>query len=127
METKAYLDTHLVVWLYDREIGKLSEQAIEIIETQQLFLSEFVRLELQYLKEINRLTISPDQIIRFLMDEIDIQMCEIPISSIITEALTIGWTRDPFDRLITANASFGNHILLTKDEEILAHYPYACF
>jgi PIN domain nuclease of toxin-antitoxin system len=35
------------------------------------------------------------------------------------------WTRDPFDRLITAQAASYNQVLLTKDETIRKHYANA--
>jgi PIN domain nuclease of toxin-antitoxin system len=127
METVIYLDTHVVVWLYDREIEKLSAGAAELIEKNQLYISEFVRLELKYLEEIERLQVSPDRMVSFLADEIGLEVCTLPLAPIITEAMNMSWTRDPFDRLIAANASYGNHTLLTKDEKILTHYPKARF
>jgi PIN domain nuclease of toxin-antitoxin system len=39
--------------------------------------------------------------------------------------LEISWTRDPFDRIIVANASLENSILVSKDQSILGHYPFA--
>jgi PIN domain nuclease of toxin-antitoxin system len=35
------------------------------------------------------------------------------------------WTRDPFDRLITAQAAVGSDVLITKDATITANYPRA--
>ena len=127
MASRVYIDTHVVVWLYDREFEKLTPHAVETIETCQLYISEFVRLELKYLEEIGRLQISPDHIVRYLTDEISLCLCTLPLAPIITEAMDMTWTRDPFDRLITANASYGNHILLTKDETITRNYSNACF
>ncbi|BAB73880.1 asl2181 [Nostoc sp. PCC 7120 = FACHB-418] len=40
-------------------------------------------------------------------------------------SLAINWTRDPFDRIITANAQIGNNILLSKDGNILNNYTCA--
>ena len=39
--------------------------------------------------------------------------------------LTITWNRDPFDRIITANALLNDNILLSKDQNILNNYLYA--
>lgn len=127
METQAYLDTHIVVWLNDGEIHKLSENSKKIINNSGLLVSEYVRLELQYLFEIDRLAEHPDTIIGYLKSEINLQLCPLNCHLIITEALHLNWTRDPFDRLITANASFNNTPLITKDETILANYQYAVF
>ena len=35
------------------------------------------------------------------------------------------WTRDPFDRLITAQAALDDSPLLTKDDTIHTYYPEA--
>jgi PIN domain nuclease of toxin-antitoxin system len=35
------------------------------------------------------------------------------------------WTRDPFDRLITAQAALGESTLLTKDDTIRTNYANA--
>ncbi|MFP4175739.1 MAG: type II toxin-antitoxin system VapC family toxin [Candidatus Brocadiia bacterium] len=127
MGSKTYLDTHVVIWLNDIEIDKLSDRAYELIDTGNLFLSEFVRLELQYLQEIERLRVEPDTIVSFLNAEINLTLCDESLHSIMTEALLYGWTRDPFDRLITANASIDNNLLVTKDDSIRDNYEYAVF
>lgn len=128
MATKAYLDTHVVIWLNDGELEKLSRKAGKIINSyEELLISEFVRLELQYLYELGRLTEQPDTIISYLNTEIGLGLCDEKLHAIITESLSYQWTRDPFDRLITANASLNNTVLLTKDENILGNYRYAVF
>lgn len=72
METRLYLDTHVVVWLYDSEIDKLSKKASNLIDSSIIYVSEFVRLELQYLYEIKRIIKEPDTILRYLEDEIEL-------------------------------------------------------
>ncbi|MBW2708024.1 MAG: transposase, partial [Deltaproteobacteria bacterium] len=37
-------------------------------------------------------------------------------------ALDISWARDPFDRIIVANATVDRDILVTKDQNILENY-----
>ncbi len=64
-------------------------------------------------------------IISNLSDKIDLQICNKNFNDIISISLTISWTRDPFDRIITANALLNNNILLSKDQNILNNYPYA--
>jgi PIN domain nuclease of toxin-antitoxin system len=41
---------------------------------------------------------------------------------VIDAAVQMKWTRDPFDRLITAQAAVYKNILLTKDETIRKNY-----
>lgn len=84
-----------------------------------------MRLELQYLYEIKRLKDKPDVILLDLAEKIALKICNHNFNDIISASLTITWTRDPFDRIITANALLNNNILLSKDENILNNYLYA--
>ncbi|MEH2037147.1 type II toxin-antitoxin system VapC family toxin [Nostoc sp.] len=120
-----YLDTHVVAWLYAGLTDKLTDIAKTLINDNDVYISPIVRLELQYLYEIKRLKDKPDVIIPNLSEEIGLQICNQNFNDIISTSLTITWTRDPFDRIITANALLNNNILLSKDENILNNYLYA--
>ncbi|MCC5631267.1 type II toxin-antitoxin system VapC family toxin [Nostoc sphaeroides] len=120
-----YLDTHVVAWLYAGLTDKLTDIAKTLINDNDVYISPIVRLELQYLYEIKRLKDKPDVIIPNLSEEIGLQICDQNFNDIISSSLTITWTRDPFDRIITANALLNNNILLSKDEKILNNYLYA--
>jgi PIN domain nuclease of toxin-antitoxin system len=43
----------------------------------------------------------------------------------VDQALSEGWTRDPFDRLIVANAKAAAAPLVTKDEMVRGNYSRA--
>ena len=120
-----YLDTHVVVWLYGGLIEKLSDTAKSLINQEEIYISPIVRLELQYLYEIERITFSADDILNDLSTRIGLNICQRNFNSIVTQALTINWTRDPFDRLIVAHALINHDIVITKDNNILANYNYA--
>ncbi|WP_330205352.1 type II toxin-antitoxin system VapC family toxin [Cyanobacterium sp. Dongsha4] len=120
-----YLDTHVVVWLYGGLIEKLSDTAKSLINQEEIYISPIVRLELQYLYEIERITFSADDILNDLSTRIGLNICQRNFNSIVTQALTINWTRDPFDRLIVAHALIHHDILITKDNNILENYNYA--
>ncbi|MBD2604190.1 PIN domain-containing protein [Scytonema hofmannii FACHB-248] len=120
-----YLDTHVVAWLYSGLTDKLTEKAKNLINDNEIYISAIVRLELQYLYEIKRLTDESDLIIAQLSEQIGLKICNKDFKDIISIALTITWTRDPFDRIITANALLNNNILLSKDQNILNNYLYA--
>ena len=53
-----YLDTHIVVWLYRGDVELLSRNAREQVQNDDLLVSPAVVLELEYLKEIERLRVS---------------------------------------------------------------------
>jgi PIN domain nuclease of toxin-antitoxin system len=120
-----YLDTHVVVWLYAGLLDKLSATAQQLINEHDVFISPAVRLELQYLLEIQRVTAAPDSVVTDLANRIGLQVCPKPFDRIVTQALAYTWTRDPFDRLITAHAGLDNDLLLSKDTNILRHYAHA--
>ena len=114
-----YLDTHIVVWLFTGLVENLSINAGHLINENSLFISPVVRLELQYLFEIHRITDTADKIMLDLSNRIGLGISDQSFNTIINEAMRISWTRDPFDRIIVANAAVDNSLLLTKDQHIL--------
>ena len=120
-----FLDTHIVVWLYAGLIEKFSVRAAELIEDNNLYISNMVRLELQYLYEIGRLTEKPDVILDELSKTTGLQVHPMKAKSVFDIAMIQSWTRDVFDRLITAEAITMDTFLITKDKKILANYNKA--
>lgn len=123
----AYLDTQILVWLAGGAISRLTKKAATAIdETGSLLISPMVMLELQYLYERNRISVPGSEVISFLEKKIDLQLCRVPMARVMHHALDLGWTRDPFDRIIVAQAASAGAIdLITADENIREHYPAA--
>jgi PIN domain nuclease of toxin-antitoxin system len=113
------------VWLYAGKIKNLSEQAKELINGHEVFISPVVRLELQYLFEIQRVTDEANEIVFDLSDRIGLKICDKSLNTIVSGALDLSWTRDPFDRIIVASAAVNHNILVTKDPNILENYEKA--
>lgn len=65
-EAVVYLDTHIVVWLYAGLIDKFTDIAKEAINDSDVLISQFIRLELQYLFEIARIKVKPEIILKDL-------------------------------------------------------------
>ncbi len=122
-----YLDTHAVVWLYAGELDRFSDPAVELIETHDLRISPAVLLELQFLREIKRISADPMLVLQTLEETIGLQLCHLEFSKVIIGALSQSWTRDPFDRMIAAQASVRNELLLTKDRIIHENCSVACW
>ncbi len=120
-----YLDTHVVVWLYDKKDELFTQRSINLIEENSLFISPIVKLELQYLYEIKRVKNSPLEILDELQNKIDLKICTINFEKVIDLSINEQWTRDPFDRIITAHAKIDDKILLTRDKKILSNYDNA--
>lgn len=120
-----YLDTHVVVWLYAGYADKFSQLAKELINEHETYISPIVRLELRYLYEIGRVTEDTDAIVADLSNRIGLKVCDKNFEAVVNQALSFSWTRDPFDRIITANASLNDSVLITKDQNMLEHYSHA--
>jgi PIN domain nuclease of toxin-antitoxin system len=113
-----FLDTHIVCWLYEGRIDLLSPECVVAIETGLLRISPMVSLELQYLYEIGRTTRSASEVLAALAEDIDLRLSVIPFADVVARAQSLNWTRDPFDRLIVAEAMVAGGVLLTRDEKI---------
>jgi PIN domain nuclease of toxin-antitoxin system len=120
-----FLDTHIVVWLYAGLVEKFSSMIQNLLNETDLLVSPMTRLELQYLFEIHRIKDEPDVILRDLENRIGLAVSTTSFDAVIGEALRIDWTRDPFNRIIVAEAGLTNSVLVTKDQTILTHYAHA--
>ena len=121
-----YLDTHIILWLFARKGEGLSVRALNLIETEtEVAISPMVLLELEYLHEIGRTTLGSKPVYEYLYERIALQVCKRSFTDVIQAATMQSWTRDPFDRIITAQAAIGLNALITKDKGIRDHYEYA--
>jgi PIN domain nuclease of toxin-antitoxin system len=118
-----YLDTHVVVWLYAGLAEKFNSPVKDLINEQSLYICPVVRLELQYLHEIQKVTERADTFVADLAMRIGLKVCDKDFNDIVTKAMALSWTRDPFDRLIVANAALNDDILISKDHDMLGNYP----
>jgi len=122
---KVHLDTHIVLWLFDKELDRLSSRSKEYIDNSVLYYSPLVHLELQYLYEIKRIRDKPDTILTELLVNIVLQSSELSFDAVIRQAVQNTWTRDVFDRVIVADAQINNAPLITADKTIQKHYKKA--
>lgn len=120
-----YLDTHVLVWLYAGDVERFPQRAQKLIENEPLLVSPMAIFELEYLYEIQRITVAPSLILEYLESAIDLAVCPVSFHRVIMEACDLNWTRDPFDRLIVGHAMAGGQLLLTKDEKIHANTELA--
>lgn len=121
-----YVDTAVAIWLAEANLAKLSQKALSLVQMADLRISPMAVVELQYLYEIQRIIVRPQDILVKLTAEIGLVVCDHPFPIIAEIALGETWTRDPFDRIIVAHAKAnGLAPLLTKDDVIRKNYPNA--
>lgn len=111
-----HLDTHVVCWLYAGRVDLLSPAARKAIERGTLAVSPMVGLELQYLREIGRIRHGPGRILAALRGDLGLSISDLPFAAVAARARTLAWTRDPFDRLIAAEAAVARARLVTRDD-----------
>ena len=120
----AYIDTHAAIWIR-RGMDWLSKKAAETVERSDLLVSPMVLFELELIREVGRIKDSPDELMGYLQTSMGATVCDLPWELVVRAAATEKWTRDPFDRLIVANARARNAPLLTADRNVLEHYSEA--
>ena len=113
-----HLDTHVVVWLYAGLLDRFPASALELLEKEPLAISPMAVLELQYLHEIGRVGLPAATVIDDLSSRIGLEVASASFPAVAATAATLSWTRDPFDRLIAAQAITEGAPLLTADDTI---------
>jgi PIN domain nuclease of toxin-antitoxin system len=84
-----------------------------------------VALEVQYLHEVGRISENAGVVLSDLARKLGLVQAEGDFSAVAAAAMDLGWTRDPFDRVIVAHAALYGATLLTKDRSIRRNYGRA--
>jgi PIN domain nuclease of toxin-antitoxin system len=120
-----HLDTQTMIWLHLARVDLLSEEARSTIEGGALAVSPMAVLEITYLHELGRVTGTGEDVRRSLYDQIGLVVDDTPFDQVVRTAGHLDWTRDPFDRLIAAQAMTASAQLVTADRRIRKHLPAA--
>jgi PIN domain nuclease of toxin-antitoxin system len=121
--TPAYLDTSVAVWLAQGDLTRITPSALDSIRNSNLLVSPMVALELAYLHEIDRITLTAQDVLLKLRAELGVEVCDSSFPSIVAIAVNEKWTRDPFDRIIVSHAKAnGLSPLISSDEAIRKNY-----
>ncbi|MGA7743412.1 MAG: PIN domain-containing protein [Polyangia bacterium] len=120
-----HLDTHVVVWLYAGDLRRFSPAARRRLDREELRISPMVALEVQYLHEVGRISENAGVVLSDLARKLGLVQAEGDFSAVAAAAMDLGWTRDPFDRVIVAHAALYGATLLTKDRSIRRNYGRA--
>jgi PIN domain nuclease of toxin-antitoxin system len=119
----AYLDTHTAIRLAHGR-ARIGREAARLVQRAGMLISPVVLLEIEYMYEIGRVMLPAKDILRKLDHELGVRLCELSFADVASAALDEKWTRDPFDRVIVAQARVnGLAPLISADEQIAQHYP----
>lgn len=120
-----HLDTHIVVWLHQGRTAALSAEARRMLEAEPLAVSPIVGLELDLLHELGRTSGGGAEVLEHLGRSVGLVVSDATFPAVIAAASALTWTRDPFDRLISAQALVDRTTLLTRDRRIREHLDAA--
>lgn len=119
------LDTHIAIALYEGRTSGLGIAARRAIDRETVTISPAVLLEIELLHEIGRLRVGATPVSMRLGEDLSIRVATERFADVAIEALALGFTRDPFDRLIVAHAALAKAALVTHDTTIRYRYPKA--
>ena len=112
----AYLDTHVLFWLCENRVERLSGPALDALNQHDLLVSPMVAVELAFLHEIGRSKRVAQDILRQLREQLGLRVCDHSFADVSEAATFEGWTRDPFDRIIVAQAKANGYAPLITAE-----------
>ncbi|MGH3929536.1 MAG: type II toxin-antitoxin system VapC family toxin [Pseudonocardiaceae bacterium] len=119
-----HLDTHVVAWLHDGQRQRIPEVSQRLLDTEPLAISPMVELEITYLFEIGRMSY-PSNVVLADLAPLGLSISTASYSAVVRVAIGLRWARDPFDRIIAAQAIVDGVPLLTADQTIRAHLDLA--
>jgi PIN domain nuclease of toxin-antitoxin system len=105
------LDTNALIWLHRDD----SRTAIIAGRGGRLYASPASILELQFLSEVGRLRLKRGATVAQIVHDEHWAIDDPPSAAWFEEAVGVGWTRDPFDRLLVAHARLRKWPLATGD------------
>jgi len=108
------LDTNALIWIDqgDKRVSRLLK------ERRHLYVSPASLLELQFLSEAGRIRLA-ERDVNALADDDRWMLDDPPSAAWFATAAYVGWTRDPFDRLLAAHAQFRDWKLATGDRALV--------
>jgi PIN domain nuclease of toxin-antitoxin system len=109
------LDTNALIWI---EQGHARTRALSRAATR-LYVSPASLLELQFLIEAGRIRLRNTTLEDVAHDD-RWTLDDPPSAQWFGKAFDLGWTRDPFDRLIVAHARLRGWRVATGDEQLTA-------
>jgi PIN domain nuclease of toxin-antitoxin system len=112
------LDTHALIWL-----AQGHRRTARLERYPRLHLSPASVLEIQFLVEAGRLQLAAGTTTDALADDERWRVDAPPAEKWFAAACELGWTRDPFDRLLAAHAIVRGWELATADRRLIEQLP----
>ncbi len=122
---KLLLDTHTFIW-WDSEPGKLSSQVLALCQDQTniVLFSVASAWEMQIKLQLDKLKLALPlaQVIESQRQTNNIQVLSVTLAHVLALQSLPAHHKDPFDRLLIAQANTEDAVLLSSDQ-VFAKYP----
>ena len=117
---RSLLDTHFLLWII------LDSERLEEFPWLERYrpwgVSPVSFLEIQFLAEVGKLEVDNPSFTEAVIADARFLVDEVPLVALVRQALASTWTRDPFDRLLTAHSAARRVPLCTLDDRVRAHH-----
>ena len=114
------LDTHFLIWLV---LGAKRLSDFPWVDRHRPWgVSPVSFLEIQLLSEIGRLSVRNPEFTTAVMEDPRFTVDDIPLLTVMRQALKLTWTPDPFDRMLVAHSLARRIPLCTADRGIRTHH-----
>jgi len=114
------LDTHFLIWLV---LGSDRLAEFPWLDRYRPWgVSPVSFLEIQCLAEIGRLSVRNPEFTSAVMDDPRFRVDDIALVAVVRHGLKLGWTRDPFDRLLAAHSLARRVPLCSLDRRVRGHH-----
>jgi PIN domain nuclease of toxin-antitoxin system len=117
---KLLLDTHFLIWILME--SKRLEKFPWLDRYRPWGISPISLLEIQFLAEAGRLEVRNPELTERVSGDPRFVVDEVPTVALVRHALGLGWTLDPFDRLLVAHSAARRTPLATVDGTISQHH-----
>lgn len=116
------LDTHFLLWAV-LDLPRMAE--FKWLERYRPWgVSPVSLLELQFLSEVGRLEFRHGEFLEALRTDPRFILDEVPLVALVSHALPLTWTRDPFNRLLAAHSAARRTPLATLDRRIRREHRF---
>jgi PIN domain nuclease of toxin-antitoxin system len=116
------LDTHFLLWAV---LGLARMDEFPWLERYRPWgVSPVSLIELQFLSEVGRIQLEHGGFVEALRSDPRFVIDEVPLMALVTHALPLTWTRDPFDRLLAAHSAARRSPLATLDRRMRKEHRF---
>ena len=119
---KCVLDTHFLLWI---TMGAARIDEFPWLERYRPWgISPVSFLEVQYLAEVGKLEVRIDEFIEAVLDDARFTVDDVPLLTLMRQAVGVEWTLDPFDRLLSAHSQARRLPLCSVDRQVRQHHSF---